>query len=263
MIGLADAHYHLNMKSPNPVLELVELLRNGIISKCVLILNNEHEMECTIQNFSLIEKYTSQIHIAILLDPHDVTIYNKYKSFFDSKGISTSIKIHPRLSNICKNDFELVKKAIEGTKYKNILVDGLFYGTRTENFVSIELSIFLAKKFPETKVILCHFGGHKVLEAMLYTRELNNVYYDISCSVCYFRGTSVWQDLSHAVKFNSDRVMLGSDYPMFSIETSFDTLKDMVNLYEEESYLIKKVAEENIMNVFFSNTMNKNEERVR
>lgn len=248
---VCDSHYHLNMKMKNPVVELCGTFERGLINRCVLILNEKEEMECLFNNYKLIEKHLNKIHFALLLDPHDSSTFEYFKEIFDSKGIRVSIKLHPRISDIKKADFDKVIELLAKYEYKNIIVDGIFYGSCIDNFIAIELVIFLAEKLKNKKIVLAHFGGHKVLEALLYTRQLNNVFYDISCSVCYFRGTSVMMDLMHSVKYSERRVMIGSDYPMFTIEEACGSFEEINVNCEFREEILNLIYWENARNIYF------------
>ncbi len=74
-------------------------------------------------------------------------------------------------------------------------------------------------------------GGHHVIDFMMLAKRLDNVYFDISYSFLYFRGSDVPKNMAYAMKsMRYDRVFYGSDYPDRSIQ---QTLKDSVVLFDQ------------------------------
>lgn len=82
---------------------------------------------------------------------------------------------------------------------------------------------------------------------MLLTRPLKNIYYDLSLTQLYFKGASLDLDIDYFVKWTSDRVLFGSDYPDFSISDSWLSFRQhyrnigMMDKLYDSSELARKI----------------------
>lgn len=223
-----DAHVHLDMNSKNPFEYIETALINNKFIGCVLILNTQEEKDCFIDNYSIFCKYKNSIHIAAALDIHHINECIKFYNFLLDHNIDYSVKLHSRMHNITKNDFNEVYENLKMLNFKSIIVDAFYYGSNLETHIMLELGIYLAKKFPNIYIILAHFGGYKILETMLCTRELKNVFYDTSFTQNYLFETSVLSDIKCCIKFSSNRIMFGSDSPSFSFDEAYNISKQMI-----------------------------------
>lgn len=224
-----DAHVHLDMNSKNPFKYIEDTFISNKLMGCVLILNTQEEKECFMSNFNVFCKYKNRIHIAAALDIHHLNESKQFYDFLKSHDIYFSIKLHSRMHNITKDDFNAIYEFLKSLNYKSIIVDAFYYGSNLETHIMLELSIYLAKKFPDTNIIMAHFGGYRILETMLCTRELKNIYYDISFTQNYLFGTSILFDMKHSIKFSYNRVMFGSDAPSFSLDEAYENSKKIVS----------------------------------
>ena len=102
------------------------------------------------------------------------------------------------------------------------------------------------KYFQDKNILLAHGGGHKVLEYMLYTKDLKNVFYDFSLTSNYLKHTSVKQDIVNFIKFNNSKIFFGSDYPDFNVSDSLESYKKLIEISEIEDEKIKKIFSDNI-----------------
>jgi predicted TIM-barrel fold metal-dependent hydrolase len=77
---------------------------------------------------------------------------------------------------------------------------------------------------------MAHSGGIHLLQTMLYTRSVKNIFYDISFTCNYLYTTSVKQDMVHFLKYTANRVMFGSDYPDFTVHEAAKTVLELAGL---------------------------------
>ena len=213
MSKIFDSHIHFNMKADDIINDFKAVV--SILEGFILILNTYEEKQLFLKEFlnDFHENYPLSA-IALNYELFD----SENSDLLISKNIKLGVKIHPRLSNITINDFKDIATKLKSLKFSFIIIDCFYYGSSLVNHINLELSIYIAKKFSNTKILLAHGGGHKVLEYMLYTRDLKNIYYDFSFTAAYLKDTSVWIDIIKFFKFNDQRILFGSDYPEFEVD---------------------------------------------
>lgn len=69
---------------------------------------------------------------------------------------------------------------------------------------------------PNTKFVLMHGGGPRLLECLEIARSRPNVLVDLSFTIMKFRGSSVDLDVRFALSRMDQKICIGSDYPDFS-----------------------------------------------
>lgn len=227
MYKVFDSHIHFNMKVDNPVLDFKEQVK--ILSGFILILNNEEEK--LLFEKSLANTFKQLFPLSAIAINYELA-NSQFLNKISNLNIKFGIKLHPRLSNITVNKFDSIVNKLENIKFNFIIIDCFYYGSNLKTHTNLELSIYIAKHFKDKKIILAHGGGHKVLEYMLYTRDLKNIYYDFSLTSNYLQNTSARQDILNFIKFNYKNVFFGSDYPDFTIKKSIDTYIKL--LYDAE-----------------------------
>ena len=232
---MIDAHTHFNLNADEPASEYMDFLNKLSIEGAVLILNKPEDSEIFWNNEETILN-RNMVHVAFLMDINNKLFFERNIEQAEEHNISYSIKLHPRLTNITENDFESIYDYIKELEFRNIIIDSFLYGSKKENFCYIELSTYLAQRLPEKKIVMAHFGGIKVLETMLRTGELCNIFYDCSFSLNYLYGTSAWTDLRHCIDHRSDRVVFGSDRPSFTLEDSEKKLRELMGERSNEFY---------------------------
>ena len=247
----SDAHFHLNMKKENPVKDMLDIIEEYQLERLVLILNTKEEAECFIRNYTLVSENISKIHIAVLMDINELDFFKETAKFLGENNQQYSVKLHSRISGITVADFEKIDSLLEEIEFHNIIVDAFYYGSSLANQVGVELAIYLAKKFQNKKIIIAHFGGMKIVETMLCTRDLKNIYYDISLTLKYFEGASFWKDVLYCAKYNANRTMFGTDYPMFTFQESVQCAKRLFEQNEGSTELYTKVMSTNMEYIYF------------
>ena len=135
-----DCHVHLPMLSSNPVKQLLKELDENRVNGFVLVLNSLQEEELYLHNIQLFQEKNHKI--ALILDPFSSDYLNCFKEL-EHKGIEYVVKIHPRITNITKRDFLLLKERLHTLCFRTVLVDHWIFGSHIENHIGTELSIYL------------------------------------------------------------------------------------------------------------------------
>ena len=246
---MIDAHTHLNIDTQDAIKEYANVLKKSNIDASVLILNGYKYMRFFWKYADYFFELCHNTHLAILLDINNPQYFEESVKLADKYGIDYSIKLHPRLTDISEKDFQSIGQYISRYNFRSIIIDSFLYGSRKENTCYIELSTYLAKSFRDKSVVMAHFGGIKVLESMLRTRELKNIFYDCSFSINYLKGTSVWMDLRHCILYSADRVMFGSDMPSFTPEDSKNSVLELLG--NQPKALYDNIFSNNARRIYF------------
>jgi len=222
-----DSHIHFNINA----LDIIEDFKDHVnaLEGFILILNTMKEKEIFLEHF--FSQFREQFPLSVIAFSYELASEPFIKSLM-SRGIRFGIKLHPRLSNITRDKFPDIAEIVAEIDPEFIIVDCFYYGSNMDTHTNLDLAIFIAKYFQEKNILLAHGGGHKLLEYMLYTRELNNIYYDLSLTVNYLQNTSVKQDMLNFIKYNYQRVFFGSDYPDFKVETAEKAYLDLIEQIE-------------------------------
>lgn len=241
-----DAHVHFDCTKKEPYIDLKINLEANNINKCVLILNSIEEEKVFLQNYDAIARDGLIGSIAAILDINA----RETIEFFSSKEkfkIPISIKLHPRLTNIRRCDFEKIYHTICLIESNTIVVDCFIYGPQLENHIGVELAIYLAQRLENRNIVIAHAGGCELLKTMLLTRPIKNIYYDFSLSCNYLENTSVYFDMVNGLKFWTNKIMYGTDYPDIRFEKAIQAMNKMC--------LDAELPIEVVENIFYNNAM--------
>lgn len=244
-----DSHIHFNLYISDPVGELISTIRKSQLDGFELILNSQHEVDLFLNNKDRIDELEVIYGVAVLFDYKNEQFGKFYKKI-RKKCNNVSIKIHPRLSLICHREIELIGEKLNKYDFDVIIVDCFPYTSNTEHFIDLDIAIYLAKQFTTKKIVLAHSGGCLLLYYMMKTRDIENIIYDLSLSILYFRYSSISLDIQQLIKFTSSRCILGSDYPDFEptdVYCEFERVANIASLSVEE---IQNVACFNAMQVY-------------
>jgi len=143
------------------------------------------------------------------------------------------LKLHPRLQRHGiddENSIRLVREA--GALEVPVIICGFPDGDWLMQGASVLKYANLAKACPDTRIIVAHMGGHHVIDLMMLAKRINNIYFDTSYSLLYYRGSSVIQDLVYAMgSMKFERIFYGSDYPDRTVQ---ETLRQSLLLLQEQ-----------------------------
>lgn len=236
MYKIYDSHIHFNMKAD----DIIQDFKNEIVGLegFILILNTLEEKKLFLSSlYNDFKKIFPLSAVAINYEYLDL----EFISLMNQQNIKLGIKLHPRLSNIIKDKFTYIVEKMKRLSFDFIVIDCFYYGSNLETHTNLELSILIAKCFQNKNVLLAHGGGHKVLEYMLYTRDLKNIFYDFSLTSNYLKDTSIKQDIVNFIKFNNSKIFFGSDYPDFNVRNALESYKNFIQKSNIEDEKIKKI----------------------
>jgi len=219
-----DAHMHFNHKADDPVSDLLMQISSCNLSGCVLILNTDIDKMLYHRNQQAINDNYTTIWVSYLLDIMKNDIQQ------DEWIGASYIKIHPRLSRITTSDFCAYADALKSIPAQVVTIDCFTYGHELSHHVSMEMTIFLAERFPRVKFIIAHGGGVDLLKCILITKTLPNIYYDLSLTCNYLWDSSVRLDMVQMVKFHANRVLFGSDYPDFTPTQAIERINNLCDM---------------------------------
>jgi predicted TIM-barrel fold metal-dependent hydrolase len=232
---IIDSHVHLdNVAFPNLIDAKNDLLQQLHLSR----IEFAFLLHLDWQGWSKHEFYNqfssnNKIYQFVNIDANTTNISGDLKEAFHDLEY-WGLKLHPRFHNFSVNNpnvYEMSKFA--GQLGKPILIDVF----PDETFLKLRLEpldfYILAKENPDTNFIWAHFGGHKILDYLMLGRKLNNVYFDISFSLLYYRKSSVLKDIIFALdNIKYERVLYGSDFPDRPIEETLDMTLEILDSYE-------------------------------
>ncbi len=125
------------------------------------------------------------------------------------------LKLHPRLDRFGVRDsktVELVRHA--GRMGLPVLIDAFPDGISILDGFDPRDYGLLCQACPETRIVVAHFGGYRVLDFLLLAKRVPNMYLNFAYTLLYFRGSSVTSDLVYAIRsMKGERIFYGSDFP--------------------------------------------------
>lgn len=234
---IIDAHIHLNPSDEDAVTSLLHQLDAHDVEKAMLILNVKEEYDAFIKDIASFKANSNRFWIAAGINIHDESSYARFDQL-RQMGIAPKIKVHPHLFKITKEDIEDVVKAIKPYDTQ-IIVDSLYYGEEIEYHNGVEVGLAIARQYPNRKVVMAHSGSVEFLKCMMLTRYLPNVFYDYSFIQTFFQHTSLRLDMVNFLSRTANRIMFGSDYPSFTIESAKENIVSLM----EESELTEEQQE--------------------
>lgn len=159
------------------------------------------------------------------------------------RGVNV-LKLHPHTQKFDVNDprvIALVQQA--GALDVVVLMDNAnIVAGDCENLFN------LAVRVPKTKLVFAHMGGlnFRFWNILQLTRTaqgffMDNVYFDISAIVVLAADSPIEDEFVWTLRnVGIDRVLLGSDYPQFSLAQTLDALKKL-DLDEAEQHKIQYI----------------------
>ena len=145
------------------------------------------------------------------------------------------VKLHPDIQKFQLDDPRIFKLCEELEQDEMTLL--LHCGDIRYDYSNPNRLVPLLKAFPKLKVIGAHFGGHSVWDDAV--RQLAGKYDNlwVDCSSSFFALTKEGaRDLIHA--YGADRVLFGTDYPMWSPKDELAFFRSLELPPEEEEAIL-------------------------
>ena len=245
---IIDAHIHLNPSDEAAVTSLLHQLDAHDVEKAILILNVKEEYDAFIKDIASFKANSNRFWIAAGINIHDESSYARFDQL-RQMGIAPKVKVHPHLFKIRKEDIEDVVKALEPYNTQ-IIVDSLYYGEEIEYHNGVEVGLAIARQYPNRKVVMAHSGSVEFLKCMMLTRYLPNVFYDYSFIQTFFQHTSLRLDMVNFLSRTANRIMFGSDYPSFTLDSALDNMKSLAEEAGIKDEQIEMVFAQNANKVY-------------
>ena len=159
-----------------------------------------------------------------------------------------AIKIHPRYSQIqVRQQLPVLTQTLQQAQANNLVVIWCtYYQSVLEHFPTSDPFFDLVsvlKESPETKVMLAHGGGIRVMEYAELARFNFNILLDLSLTLMKYEGSSVDADLQFLFSLFDRRICLGSDWPEYSL----------ASVRKKAERLSHSISEEKCNNIFYGN----------
>lgn len=288
---IIDSHIHVGSWNENGKIKdytkdidifIKSNLENGDTIERILVSNLDCMAKDSTNNFLLDEykgnkklidlaKENEKIAPLATCQPKYGNINNINKLFSENQNKFVGLKFHPEQLNLSANN-EAYIPYIEFAKKENLPC--LFHSGSSE--VSNASHIYdLAKKFPEVKFIMAHWGAEesgnydKVTDIIIESVKTKNskIYADISWVDCNNSQKPTLKKIITRLKEENalDRILFGSDAPLgrfggngengISPQKAYsDLLDDIKNMIKKE--FSKNEAEDIIDKIFYKNSEN-------
>ncbi|MCB9036085.1 MAG: amidohydrolase [Lewinellaceae bacterium] len=207
--------------------------------------------------FNHIESYRK--YSDSLMPSDTISLIFDYKNHFEyiknlvEERTINALKIHSRIQKIRLFDYDKLydRFQIIANKDLPVIIDSFYYGSDYEVQPNMAKSIEMIKMFPNTKFIIAHAGGIKVMEYFLHMKNLENVYFELSLSLAYLRYASVFQDYKALLKFgNYDKILFGTDYPFINPKQQLSTFLHIAKELKIPDKDLQKILYDNAKSIF-------------
>lgn len=241
-----DCHLHLpdNMDLESGMRKISEDLSDANISRGLLL--HLETQPWTYKEVSKEFLKYSNISAFVNVNPKKSNCVEEFCDAIENYSF-IGLKVHPRLLEHSLEDAGLISLISAASELNvPVLIDAFPDGTHLMQGFNLNDYVRLAKMFPSVRFIWAHMAGHYVLDFMMVAKRLNNVFFDISYALLYYRGSRVPQDMIYAIKsMRGDKVFYGSDFPDRGIKETLDLSLDVFSDFKLDEGLRRKVLETN------------------
>jgi len=185
-------------------------------------------------------------YLTVLIDPYDTNASEHIEAAYQ-QGIS-GIKFHPYLQKIHEETYSKIQALAILAQSKNMWVAiDCSYGTDLlYNVNGVELCAYLLNSGYTGKLLSLHFGGPRIFDVMSLMAQHNNVYADLSLSLSYWKGSSVWDDLNFAIsRVGYGRFLFGSDQPFIEFDKAVSDFEDFSTQYDLTTEVSESIKHNN------------------
>lgn len=248
---IIDAHSHINLKTENPLQDLLIEMDENNVERSLLILNMPEERSAFLKEYELYRENRERIALSYGFDIHNSVSKVDLDKILELDGGKITIKIHPKLFGIVREEIPQVIEAVREYVGLPIMVDALYYAEDIEHHIGVELAVSLAREFNDRKIIVAHSGSLDFLKCMMACRYLPYVYFDYSFIQSFFNHTSLRLDMVDFLSRTSNRIMFGSDRPSFSLGKSIADFLDIAKESRISSAQLEDVLYNNASKLYW------------
>lgn len=153
------------------------------------------------------------------------------------------VKFHPGMQNFHCNDEEMNAIA---KKCEDLDIPVIIHSYFPDDTSEYDRLYTLVADNQHTKFVLAHMGGHAFLDCYRYVQSsTKNVYFDVSSIAVMFRRSPYTEHIAWLIqKIGADRVMFGSNYPMYQLVDALAAFDDLGLPFEESQQILGKTAAE-------------------
>lgn len=232
-----DAHVHIDLREEDRLYKYLEEICGGNI-----IANSQEELNAILCHQNIFST-GKKLNLVVYWHDEFAEQSERWKKELGIKKIG--VKLHPRIQNYVAADIEWIIDGLERIDFDSIIIDAFDVGSRTENFISLQLILKLAKAYPNKKMIVAHAGGYRCLEYLLVLKDFKNIFYDISFTVNYLKYSSVPLDIKNLLYTRRDKVLFGTDFPEYGLEETLNNFNRIVRDMEDKEEISQLVLYEN------------------
>ncbi len=205
---------------------------------------------------------------SVATTPHQVNSINSFiaRCVAEGQGRFTGLgSLHPESDSIDEDIRHIKELGLKGVKlhpdFQKFRIDDeklypiydmcsgelpllLHTGDYRYDYSNPERMARVLKEFPQLTVVGAHFGGWSVWEeATEVLSDYKNFYVDCSSSFHWLKTDKAKEIIR---KYGADRVLFGTDFPMWSYEEEFEFFRSL-NLSDEEN---QKILYKNALKLF-------------
>jgi predicted TIM-barrel fold metal-dependent hydrolase len=207
MIKYYDTHIHIPSPDPEGLVRFQEYVSNNPqMQGGLLILNEQKDVDFAAEN---IDKIPSNFIIVPFYDYAD----KSYPVRITSSGW---LKIHPVISRISDEDIPQVIRFLRENRpsLEGVIVHCFPWGAEMKFNFSLSLVLELNRHFPDIQILIAHGGGYESWQFRAHVGGIRKFIFDFSVSLKYYQGSDLLRPFQRYLKYSSDRILFGSDYPI-------------------------------------------------
>ena len=233
------------------------LFKNLEYLKKQMSFNNVVKSNVILFNHELVESLTlnsKNFYFSVLANFREYED-EEYFGLLIQKNVK-NIVFHPYLQNITKRNWnDCINFAKKAETLGFIITICTAYGSKKIYDIDIlPFALSIANNI-NSPIIFSHFGGLKILDAMLIAENFTNIYFDTSFSLSYWMGSSIEKDIAFVInKIGVNRFLFGSDFPFVNMSKTIEDHINFLNKWKfssNETELVMKINAEELYARYF------------
>jgi predicted TIM-barrel fold metal-dependent hydrolase len=245
---MIDSCIHFEKSNINYIRKISKNLQSKGITCALSIFDNENTFTKREQFRENCKKFRNLLPVALIRNTKDLNSEFNHIKKLEYKFI----KIHPRILKIALNNQDFYIKLFKKIKKTKLNVmwctfDG--WAGKANEANQLELLSKLINLIPKNKIILMHGGGPNLLKFYERFRFLNNVFLDLSYTLVQYQKTSLEKDIIFLMKKFDKRIIIGCDYPTFSLNIYQRILRRLLKESKINENKKKNILKNNIMKI--------------